>query len=696
MECCKKGPILHVLVIGFHHKKGCQVEYSYPPLVTGNSSDNHDPPPGWKYLPTLALPDGSHNYDKDTVFFHLPSLESPDETVFGISCFRQIPVEKLKVRTPDMTRGTVQKAVCVLSTVPLYGQIQVKMELITHAYFDEGDFTKVNLLEDTYTHLNACIKQMEDLHSSSQLFVGLSARDLILTLRHKVLQLYKLLLLEKKVLFFQSPVQPLCSSVLALLSLHPGMIEMGLSQSACFKPSRPMSPIPQFASCPPSTTRDSDIASNGMTGQVDNSSEYFQENGLTTENACRNMLIVSPSESLPSSNIEVKETEGKPDGSVTKDGIITVGHEAKETSPSPPNPQKFNGATTSMEDAEICNGSCELNGQGDALPVREYGSSLSRDPSMDLLAGEASYQAAMTALANIEFESCALPMSLFAEGYLWLPYLSLPYMDVLTDPNIKGYILGATNVLFKQKKNIADVIIELESRIIETSDPELKKMLHLSTEDLRFGEYLDRRTRSSDDAYTDGVPWEGGDEWIRSQFHAYTLALLRTSLLPDGSKEFDQFNRSYMTAFMETSSYKRWREHPDHRNVLEAAPGHPFAGQLSVADVKLRLAHTMQTTEGGRKLIEATSSTGRAVGGAIIQARGALSNWWSNLTTPPPTIVTGTDALQEEPPAEGNRTRSEPVDVRAAENPALSKSNKPVEQAIDALSETVGGTILQV
>lgn len=35
---------------------------------------------------------------------------------------------------------------CVLSSIPLYGHIQVKMALITHAYFEEGDFTKVNLL----------------------------------------------------------------------------------------------------------------------------------------------------------------------------------------------------------------------------------------------------------------------------------------------------------------------------------------------------------------------------------------------------------------------------------------------------------------------------------------------------------------------------------------------------------------------
>jgi hypothetical protein len=29
-------PILHVVVVGFHHKKGCQVEYAHPPLMPGD------------------------------------------------------------------------------------------------------------------------------------------------------------------------------------------------------------------------------------------------------------------------------------------------------------------------------------------------------------------------------------------------------------------------------------------------------------------------------------------------------------------------------------------------------------------------------------------------------------------------------------------------------------------------------------
>ena len=43
-------------------------------------------------------------------------------------------------KTDDITRASVQKSVCVLSRLPLYGHIQVKMSLITEAYFREVRF----------------------------------------------------------------------------------------------------------------------------------------------------------------------------------------------------------------------------------------------------------------------------------------------------------------------------------------------------------------------------------------------------------------------------------------------------------------------------------------------------------------------------------------------------------------------------
>ena len=55
--------------------------------------------------------------------------------------------------TEDVTRGSVQKSVCVLSRLPLYGHIQVKMALITEAFFREGDFSRLDLIHQTYDNL---------------------------------------------------------------------------------------------------------------------------------------------------------------------------------------------------------------------------------------------------------------------------------------------------------------------------------------------------------------------------------------------------------------------------------------------------------------------------------------------------------------------------------------------------------------
>ena len=61
--------------------------------------------------------------------------------------------------------------------------------------------------------------------------------------------------------------------------------------------------------------------------------------------------------------------------------------------------------------------------------------------------------------------------------------------------------------------------------------------------------------------------------------------------------------------------------------------GHPCSGAVSVADVKLRLTHTMTNTDGGKKVTAAMASTGRAVGGAVSQAKGVFSSWWGGKKT---------------------------------------------------------------
>lgn len=267
-----------------------QVEFSYPPLMpvtkaspvtstndidpganaTAAATNSADCPAGWKYLPTLALPDGSHNFSEDSVFFNLPSLEERNKTVYGVSCYRQIPVDvstndrhfknesiqrnrfsfshtqQLKIRTADVTRSTVQKSVCILASIPVYGYIEVKLSLIAQTYFDQGDFSRTDILRHAYHQLNACLRDASALAIHQHHFVGLPLRDIVLRWRYKALILFKLMLLQRRVVCFGSPVRPVCALILGLAALHGQLLERGFAQTAYVRTSRPISPMPTY------------------------------------------------------------------------------------------------------------------------------------------------------------------------------------------------------------------------------------------------------------------------------------------------------------------------------------------------------------------------------------------------------------------------------------------------------------------
>lgn len=108
--------------------------------------------------------------------------------------------------------------------------------------------------------------------------------------------------------------------------------------------------------------------------------------------------------------------------------------------------------------------------------------------------------------------------------------------------NVPGYHGGAANVLFKQKKQCADVLIEIENCKIEIRDPDLRRQLFLTTEDLRFIDQLIRCVFETRDSVVNSISEEGSEDWIRAQFTFYLLSLLRTSLLEgtlsEGFKNF--------------------------------------------------------------------------------------------------------------------------------------------------------------
>ncbi|KAM5157803.1 late secretory pathway protein AVL9 homolog isoform 2-T2 [Mantella aurantiaca] len=602
------GPVLHIVVVGFHHKKGCQVEFSYPPLIPGEGHDSNILPEEWKYLPFLALPDGAHNFQEDTVFFHLPPRNGERKTVYGVSCYRQIEAKALKVRQADVTRETVQKSVCVLSQLPLYGLLQAKLQLITHAYFEEKDFSQISILKELYDHMNSSL--IGSTLEGSQLYLGLSPRDLVLQFRHKVLILFKLILLERKILFYVSPVHRLVGALMTVLSLFPGMIEHGLTDSSQYKPRQSVADEGEFTS------------------------------GLTSQD-----FIPASSSESPNSKYENNETkntrfleDNKSDRPVSKPGIDLNGSVEHLKPPSRTSPESVESdwetldpsileESITAEEGEVWNMG---PGQSEALSKDTILSgSVPITVQPQSKAGQAVFVPGL--ISGLEEDKYGMPLAIFTKHHL------------LSDVSIRGFVAGATNILFRQQKHLSDAIVEVEEARINIHDQELRKVLNPTTADLRFIDHLVKHvTENRDDVFLDGTGWEGGDEWIRAQFALYLHSLLSATTQPDNERTLSDYGSAFVGMWRITHNYRVWNSNK-HPALAEVTPSHPFQGHYSVTDVKLRLSHSVQNSERGKKIGNAVVSTsrnvvqtgkavGQSVGGALISAKSAMSSWFSTFS----------------------------------------------------------------
>ncbi|NXL63845.1 AVL9 protein, partial [Chordeiles acutipennis] len=588
------------------------VEFSYPPLKPGEGHDSHSLPEEWKYLPFLALPDGAHNYQEDTVFFHLPPRCGDRTTVYGVSCYRQIEAKALKVRQADITRETVQKSVCVLSQLPLYGLLQAKLQLITHAYFEEKDFSQISILKELYDHMNSSLGST--LLEGSQVYLGLSPRDLVLHFRHKVLILFKLILLEKKVLFYISPVNRLVGALMTVLSLFPGKKRNG---------------IIHYPSTPEHKEKISCDTCFFSTSSVRCNTDFICTLVKRMEHVHRNescdmyRQLRTWELTLGTLNSErffktllVAYTLVKPSfASFLKPYFLKVFH--------------FRLLCSFLPYVSNYPVLC------DKVQVLFVSAQYAVSPSGFLLVNKL--------LGAIEELELVVSIRLQGYGYLCLPYMALQQHHLLSDITVRGFVAGATNILFRQQKHLSDAIVEIEDAHVQIHDPELRKILNPTTADLRFADYLVKHvTENRDDVFLDGTGWEGGDEWIRAQFSAYLHALLAAVLQPDNEKTLSDFGTAFVAAWKNTHNYRVWNSNK-HPALAEVNSSHPFQGQYSVSDVKLRLSHSVQNSERGKKIgnvmvstsrnvVQTGKAVGQSVGGAFTSAKSAMSSWFSTFT----------------------------------------------------------------
>ncbi|KAI5897126.1 uncharacterized protein SCHCODRAFT_01171131 [Schizophyllum commune H4-8] len=209
------GPIiLGIALVDFNHLVGPKIEYS-----RGDIFEDEEVA---KILPFLALPDGAHLSAEDYSYFHLVPSGPKPTTVFGISCNQQIAASALLVKMPDVVRSTVQKAVVVLASKPIFGPIRDKLGVVTTALFNQRDFTDLSILDAFGESLEASIRSQM---TESGLLMGTSLRELVHKFRQRTLVLVKTLILQKRIMFSGYPVERLCTYQYSLISLIPGLLQ---------------------------------------------------------------------------------------------------------------------------------------------------------------------------------------------------------------------------------------------------------------------------------------------------------------------------------------------------------------------------------------------------------------------------------------------------------------------------------------
>lgn len=249
----------------------------------------------------------------------------------------------------------------------MYGYIEVKLSLIAQTYFDQGDFSCTDILRHAYHQLNACLRDASALAIHQHHFVGLPLRDIVLRWRYKALILFKLMLLQRRVVCFGSPVRPVCALILGVAALHGQLLERGFGQTAYVRTARPISPMPTYQDTENNENDPAYVAGDADTMPVNNDNVDVN----TPAETCA-IIETTPVVRTLLTNISVDRPGGDGDGDWTNGG---AGNASADVDKNDPNKNTDSVSTGADQGADGAN-TVKLRG------------SLPRDASVDVLSSE--------------------------------------------------------------------------------------------------------------------------------------------------------------------------------------------------------------------------------------------------------------------------------------------------------------------
>ena len=227
--------ILFIALITFHHKLGGIIECTFPPkeeiiyneelksLVDKEKFCNPDSVLEYilNSLVNYCLIDGIHLTNNDTNFFFIHEFQKP---LYSISYYIQKKTDnkenKIEDNFQENIRGCIQKSICIVSTLPFFGNINIYQNYYSFLssqmikYMEQKSLNDKTVLNDIYDKL-----LYESNHDKQWLF---NLRKAVLLLKDDLLIIFKLILLEKRIVIYSQIPSNISLLIMTLLSIYPG------------------------------------------------------------------------------------------------------------------------------------------------------------------------------------------------------------------------------------------------------------------------------------------------------------------------------------------------------------------------------------------------------------------------------------------------------------------------------------------
>lgn len=218
------SPIILIALVTFNQKRGSIIESTFPNesfLLDDSFIASLNPKMSPKdilsdlcnQLCQFCLFDGIHLVDSDKEYFLIQNMS---EILYCISSYKQIHTNNIDIEDEsENKRNYIQKAICIVSTLPLFEYFITQATVAIDSYFSQKslkDKTVIGNLYDYLTTRSYC--QISDY----QLVKSFNLHSVLLFCKEKIFALIKLILLEKRIIVYSKVPGDVCGFIFSLLS----------------------------------------------------------------------------------------------------------------------------------------------------------------------------------------------------------------------------------------------------------------------------------------------------------------------------------------------------------------------------------------------------------------------------------------------------------------------------------------------